>query len=101
VRHLVLPGQKEDSKKIVRYLYETYHDSIYISLMNQYTPGKNLKKYPELQRKTTTYEYRQVVDYALSLGVTRGFMQEGATASESFIPDFDNTGVSEAAHRKE
>ncbi|MDD2973058.1 MAG: radical SAM protein, partial [Lachnospiraceae bacterium] len=42
VRHLVLPGQKEDSKKIVRYLYETYHDSIYISLMNQYTPGKNL-----------------------------------------------------------
>ena len=93
VRHLVLPGQKEDSKKIIRYLYEQYGDGIYISIMNQYTPMEGLTGYPELMRKTTTYEYRQVLDYALALGVTKGFMQEGTTASESFIPEFDETGV--------
>lgn len=93
VRHLVLPGQKEDSKNIVKYLYETFHDSLHISIMNQYTPMEGMKEYPELMRRVTTYEYQQVIDYALSLGVTKGYVQEGGTVSESFIPLFDETGV--------
>ena len=90
VRHLVLPGHTKDSKKVIEYLYKTYGDSIYISIMNQYTPilCKPQPDYPELTRKVTSYEYNKVIDYALSLGVTNAFIQEGETQSESFIPPF-------------
>lgn len=93
VRHLVLPGCVEDSKAVIRYLYETYGDHIFISIMNQYTPLPHIASYPELNRKITDAEYDEVVDYAIDLGVEQGFIQEGDTASESFIPDFDFTGL--------
>lgn len=93
VRHLLLPGQTEDSKAVIRYLYETYGDSIYISIMNQFTPLAGLEKYPELNRRVTEEEYNEVVDYAIALGVVHGFIQEGETAEESFIPEFDGEGV--------
>lgn len=94
VRHLLLPGQLEDSKMLVRYLYETYGDRIYISLMNQYTPMPGIEvKYPELGRKVTEEEYEELVDYAIDMGVENGFIQEGETALESFIPDFNMEGV--------
>ncbi|NLK97110.1 MAG: radical SAM protein [Epulopiscium sp.] len=93
VRHLTLPGCLEDSKKIIRYLYETFGDKIYISIMNQYTPMEPIKKYPELNRKITENEYEALVDYAIHIGVENGFIQEGDTASESFIPEFNEEGV--------
>ena len=93
VRHLVLPGYIRDSMKIVEYLYGTYGDQIYISLMNQYTPLPRAADYPEISRRLTTYEYQKVVDYALELGVKNGYMQRGKTARESFIPDFDCRGI--------
>lgn len=93
VRHLLLPGQAEDSKAVIRYLYETYGDSVYISIMNQFTPLAGLEKYPELNRRVTEEEYNEVVDYAIDLGVEHGFIQEGETAEESFIPEFDGEGV--------
>lgn len=93
VRHLLLPGCGQDSKEVIRYLYETYGDTIYISIMNQFTPLGGLEGYPELDRKVTDEEYDEVVDYAIDLGVTCGFIQEGDTAEESFIPDFDCEGV--------
>lgn len=93
VRHLVLPGCVEDSKKIIQYLFETYKDSIFISIMNQYTPLQQVELIPELNRKLTSEEYDQVVDFAIDLGVENGFIQEGETASESFIPEFNNEGV--------
>ena len=95
VRHLILPGHINESKAIIRYLYDTYGDKIYLSIMNQYTPvaGIPLEKYPELGRKITEEEYDQVVDYAIDLGLENGFIQEGETAEESFIPAFDGTGV--------
>lgn len=93
VRHLVLPGQLQDAKAVIRYLYETYGDTIYISILNQFTPLAGLERYPELNRRLTEAEYDEVVDYAISLGVTNGFIQEGDTAEESFIPEFDGAGV--------
>lgn len=93
IRHLLLPEQVEDSKHIIRYLHETYGDKIYLSIMNQYTPRSGLEKFPELQRKITVEEYDAVVDYALDIGVTSGFIQEGDTAKESFIPEFNLEGV--------
>lgn len=89
VRHLLLPGCLADSKQVVRYVYETYGDTVYLSLMNQYTPLPHVKNYPELNRKVTEEEYEELVDYAIDLGVNHGFIQEGDTADESFIPDFE------------
>ena len=106
VRHLLLPGHKKNAKEVLKYLWETYGDGIYISLMNQYTPMTQLtfhrgnqemeriiRQEPQLMRKVTRREYEQVVDYALQLGITNAFIQEGDVAKESFIPDFDTTGV--------
>lgn len=94
VRHLLLPGHLKNAKAVVKYLYESYGNQIYLSLMNQYTPlPQVLKEFPELSRRVTKREYERLVDYALSLGVENGFIQEGETAEESFIPDFDGKGL--------
>lgn len=93
VRHLMLPGQAADSKKILRYLHTTYGDAIYISIMNQYTPLAGVGEIPELNRKVAPEEYRRVLDFADRIGIENGFMQEDGTAAESFIPPFDYEGV--------
>lgn len=92
VRHLLLPGHVADSRRVVEYLYKTYGDSIYISLMNQYTPMPAMAGDPLLSRRVTDREYKRLVDYALSLGLENGFIQEGQTAQESFIPAFSCGG---------
>ena len=89
VRLLVLPGHIDDSKKIIKYLYNKYHDNIIISIMNQYTPLRKFNSYKNLNRKITDAEYNEVIDYASNLGIRYAFVQEGDTQSESFIPDFD------------
>lgn len=93
VRHLVLPEGEDDSKKVLAYLQETYGDSIYISIMNQYTPMGHFEAYPELNRKISDEVYDRIVDYALDIGIENGFIQEGDTAKESFIPVFDGSGL--------
>lgn len=93
VRHLTLPGFMEDSKAIIKYLYETFGNSIDISIMNQYTPLENVERFPEINRRIREDEYEELVDYAIEIGVENGFIQEGETASDSFIPEFDGEGV--------
>ena len=93
VRHLVLPGQTKDSKKILRYLHNTYGNQIYVSIMNQYTPLPHVAHIPQFNRKVTVPEYDRVVDFARKIGIDQGFIQEGDTADESFIPSFDGQGV--------
>lgn len=92
VRHLLLPGAVQQAKQIVKYVYETYGDQVYLSLMNQYTPLPHVAAWEELNRTVTVEEYEEVVDYAIALGVEHGFIQEGGTAEESFIPAFDDEG---------
>lgn len=93
LRHLILPGNIEDSKKVLDYAWHTYGNHIYFSIMNQYTPVGE-QRFEELRRTVTEEEYESVIDYALELGVENGFIQEGGTAEESFIPEFNNEGVS-------
>ncbi|MCD8038459.1 MAG: radical SAM protein [Lachnospiraceae bacterium] len=95
VRHMVLPGYTKDSREIISYLYGAYGDDIYISIMNQYTPPADIgqKGFPELSRKVTRREYEKVIDHAIETGVANAFIQEGETAKESFIPDFDDAGL--------
>lgn len=90
VRVLLLPGHVHDAKEIINYLYKTYQDDIYISIMNQYTPITTCS-YTELNRRVTEAEYEEVINYALTIGVRNAFIQEGETASESFIPNFDTS----------
>lgn len=92
VRVLLLPDHLIETKMIVKYLFETYGDNIYISLMNQYTPIKK-HEYENLNRTVTDYEYKSLVEYAMHLGVKNAFIQQGGTANESFIPEFDLTGI--------
>ena len=93
VRHLILPGHTKNSRKVLRYLHETYVEDIYISIMNQYTPVREFGEFKELNRKVTKREYEKVLDAAIEMGIQNGFIQEGETASESFIPEFDYEGV--------
>lgn len=93
VRHLLLPGCLSDSKKVVSYLFQSYGNRIFYSLMNQYTPVEEVNIPPELRRRVTEAEYEELIDFAVDLGVENGFIQEGGTAEESFIPPFNNEGV--------
>lgn len=93
VRQLLLPGQLKDAKRIIKYLYETYENRIYLSLMSQYTPLSHVEKYPELNRKVSRRTYEKYIDYAIEIGVENGYIQEEDVAEESFIPAFDGEGV--------
>lgn len=93
VRHLLLPGGLSDSKKIIKYLLETYGDKIYISIMSQYTPMGKLENFPELNKTVSQADYDELIDYAIELGAENAFIQEGGAASESFIPDFCGEGI--------
>lgn len=89
VRHLILPGYIEDSKDVIAHVYDMFRDKIFISIMNQYTPLPHVEKFHEINRIVTEEEYDAVVEFALSLGIENAFIQEGGTAKESFIPDFE------------
>ncbi|MDO4841471.1 MAG: radical SAM protein [Phoenicibacter congonensis] len=101
VRHLILPGHVEDSKRVINHVHDTFGDDVVLSIMNQYTPvlktaadsgdawsQKQLEKSPELARTVFDEEYEEVLDYADSLGIEDYFWQDGETCKESFIPEF-------------
>lgn len=89
VRHLLLPLGVRNAKAVLDELKETYGDDIYISIMNQFTPVRKIAQYPHLNRKVTKREYENVLSYILEKGMENVFFQEGETAKESFIPDFN------------
>ena len=93
VRHLVLPGHTDDSKKILEYLADSYGNSVCLSLMSQYTPVRPITGMPEMNRRVTDEEYDDVIELALSHGLDNGFIQEDGVADESFIPLFTGEGI--------
>ncbi|NPV26061.1 MAG: radical SAM protein [Firmicutes bacterium] len=93
IRHLALPGLLEDSKRIIEYVHHTFGNSVYFSLMNQYTPMFRAQERPEINQPLHPTDYEALIDYALSLGVENGFIQEDDTSSVLFVPKFDLRGV--------
>ena len=93
VRHLVLPGHRKESMEVLDWLWENFGNSIYVSLMNQYTPMYRAKEYKELNRRLTTFEYESVMEHAIALGMKHCYVQERRAASEEYVPDFDGSGV--------
>lgn len=93
VRHLVLPGRVEESKRALAVLNERFGDNVRLSIMSQYTPlASGLERYG-LAGRVTEEEYEEVLDYADSLGIEDYFWQQGDAAQESFVPDFNGEGV--------
>lgn len=94
IRHLVLPGQRHDSMKILKWISENVSpDKALLSLMSQYTPFDFIPdEYREIKRKVTKMEYNSVVKLASELGL-KGYMQDINSASEKYVPDFDLSGV--------
>ncbi|HHW03787.1 MAG TPA: radical SAM protein [Thermoanaerobacterales bacterium] len=93
IRHLVLPGHKEDSKRILRWIAENLPKGVYISLMSQYMPYYKAESHPELNRRLSAAEYDEIVEYFFELGLENGFVQEEGASSEEYVPDFDLGGL--------
>ena len=94
IRHMVLPGQRHDSIALLEWISGSLPRGRYmISLMSQYTPYIRNREFPELNRRITSYEYGKVVDAAIRLGLTQGFMQEKSSAKEEYTPAFNLEGV--------
>lgn len=93
VRHLALPGLAADSRRILEWLWQTFGNTIYISLMNQYTPLYKAGLFREINRRLMTLEYEKLVDYALRLGFENCFIQKGRTDSVDYVPNFNGDGV--------
>lgn len=94
IRHMVLPGAKDDSIRLLHWIKENLPKHQYlISIMSQYTPFYRSADYPEINRRITSYEYNKVVDTAIDLGLTEGFMQERSSAKEEYTPPFDCEGI--------
>lgn len=92
IRFMLLPGQLEDACAVVSWLAQEFKGHVALSLMSQYTPLPNQGGYPELTRRVFNWEYEMLLDYADDLGLEY-YWQEGSSASESFIPAFDCSGV--------
>lgn len=93
IRHLMLPGLMEDTKQVIQTVHREWGNRVYLSLMNQYTPLPQVRDYPELDCRLDPLDYDDGVSYAVSLGVKNGFVQDGETAKESFIPSFQGEGL--------
>ena len=93
LRHLALPGCLEDSKAVLDWMAALPKGSFIPSLMSQYTPFYKAAEHKNLRRRISTWEYRQVIDRAVDLGLTEGYMQEKSSAREEYTPPFDLEGV--------
>lgn len=93
IRHLMLPGLLFDSKKVVDYIYKSFGDDVYLSLMNQYTPMFHAKDYPEINKRLNPGHYDSLIDHCLEIGYKNAFIQESGTDTTDFVPDFDLSGI--------
>lgn len=93
IRHLVLPKNVNQSRRIFEWIKDNLGAKTYISLMAQYTPCGKLEDFPELQRRITKREYEKAVDCLVELGFENVFLQALDSAQKQYIPDFDLTGV--------
>ena len=93
IRHLILPGQVAEAKRVMDWVAESFPaGAVLFSLMAQYTPMGNLTDYPELNRTLRSSELRAAREYMTALGL-KGYVQELDSVGEGFIPAFDLTGV--------
>lgn len=93
IRHLLLPGLIEDSKKVLKWIKDTLPLEIPISLMAQYTPVYKAKSIEKLNKSITEKEYEEIIDYFFDIGLENGFVQDHSSATSDYTPIFDLTGI--------
>jgi putative pyruvate formate lyase activating enzyme len=93
IRHLMLPGLLFDTKKVLDYIMETYGDSVYVSLMNQYTPMHRASQFPGIDKRLNKRHYESIIQYCLDSGMHNAFIQDPGTATEDYVPDFNLSGI--------
>lgn len=93
IRHLVLPLNLTQTRKIFQWIKENLPDNVIISLMSQYVPSGDACKFKEINRRLTTREYEKALDMFCEMGFENGFMQELSSSKEEFIPPFNLEGV--------
>ena len=92
IRHLVLPGQPDNTRRCIDWVAENFRPGeVLFSLMSQYTPPSHM--IGRLARRVTAAEYRAAVSYMRNCGIEDGFVQERTSAEEAYTPAFDGTGV--------
>ena len=94
IRHLILPGCLENTRMVIDWVAETFEPGqVLFSLMSQFTPTPACSAFPELNRPLTQAEHDAACAYLMDSAIEDGFFQDPGSASESFIPPFDLTGV--------
>lgn len=92
IRHLVLPGYLDNTRRVLDWIAETFAPGdVLVSLMSQYTPTANMTG--RMARRVTAAEYRAAAAYMRNCGITDGFVQERTSAEEAYTPAFDGQGV--------
>lgn len=90
IRHLVLPNNIENSKQILKWLKDNINKDVYISVMTQYFPTYNATEYPEINRKLTKEEYKEIEDYIYELNIENGYMQDYSEEDEEeYVPKWN------------
>lgn len=93
IRHLMIPGQLEDSKRVLDWIRGNLPAGVYVSIMSQYVPLYRAKDIPELNKRVTEKEYDSIIDYFFNIGLENGYVQEMESSSEEYVPDFDLEGL--------
>ena len=94
IRHLILPGQAENSMDVIDFVADNYPDgAVLFSLMSQYTPMPGTESFPELQERVSSELNESLIHYMRMRGIVYGFWQETDAATDAMIPSFDLTGV--------
>ena len=89
IRHLVLPNNIENSKKVLKWIKENLSNQIYVSVMAQYFPTYKAKEIEELNRKLTKEEWEEIENYIDDLNIENGYIQELGEHEEEYVPNWD------------
>ena len=90
IRHLILPNQTENSKKVLNWIKENIDNDVYVSIMAQYFPTYKAKESDELNRKLTKEEYEEVENYLYELDLENGYIQELGEHEEEYVPKWED-----------
>ena len=89
IRHLVLPSNIQNSKNVLKWINDNMDKNVFVSVMAQYFPTHKAKEFPEINRKLTMDEYKEIENYLYSLDLDNGYIQELGEHEEEYVPDFE------------
>lgn len=89
IRHMILPNNIQNSKEAIAWICKNLGKDTCISIMSQYFPTHKAKEYPEINRKITKRELKEIENYLFELDMTNGYIQGLGEDEEEYVPDFN------------